>query len=437
MSSSDLARRDLPSTAISLVADRRMGPSERLLHDMHTSGTFVLGHAARISGPLTEPVVRRALDAVQRRHPLLQVHVPAAGRDFVVAGTPPIPLRVVARDTEDRWQSVFEDELQVPIAVGLRPLVRAVLVTDGEADDHELLFVSSHAVIDGASGVTLLRDVLNACAAVSEGRHVGDEPLPPVPPLEALIPAWMPAKRVRPRFKVAGILPVDRRAPPAHRKSRVLLRVVDAERTARLSARSREHGCTVNAALCAAGLLACRDVARADQDFGLSTNVSLRERLTPPVAADNLGTYVSSVHTHHRVASTSDTWALAREIKDAISLAIERVEYLDNVDAIRWGWVARWVARHLLPRIRDGRLHALNLTNVGRIPLETQVGRFRVRAFFALSSQHRVGSSMQIAVQTLGGAMSIAFVHAEPTLSPARGEKFVEAFEARLAAALQ
>jgi hypothetical protein len=413
-----------------------MGATERLLHDMHTWGTFVLGHAARISGPLTETVVRQALAAVQRRHPLLRVHVPAAGRDYVSDGTGLVPLRVVERDAEDRWRRVFEEELNAPIPYGAHPLIRAVLVTDGVSPDHELVLISSHAIIDGAAGVSLLRDLLNACVAAHEGRADRDETLETVAPLEALIPAWMAEKRVRPRFRVSGILPIDRGVAPAKRRSRVLFRVVDAEQTARLSAKSRQEGCTVNAALCAAGLRACREVGREDRALGLSTNVSLRERLVPPVGIDHLGTYISSVHTHHRVASGSDFWSLAREVKDAIARAIERVEYLENVDTIRWGAVARWVARHLLPRIRFGRLHALNLTNVGRIPYAAEFGPFRVEAYFAASSQHRVGSSMQVAVQTLGGAMCFAFVHADPILLPARGEQFVEAFEAQLRGAL-
>ena len=433
----DLVRGGHPSPGALVVAGRRMGPTERLLHDMHTSGTFVLGHAARISGPLTESILRRALAAVQRRHPLLRVHVPRVGHDFLSDGTGPVPLRVVERDSEDRWQRVFEEELNAPIPYGAHPLIRAVLLTEGHSPDHELVLISSHAIIDGAAGVSLLRDIMNACVAAREGRTDPDESLEPAPPLEALLPAWMVEKRVRPRFRVSGILPIDRRVAPSDRKSRVVFRVVDAEETARLSAKGREQGCTINAALCAAGLRACREVSRGDQELGLSTNVSLRERLEPPVGVDHLGTYISSVHTHHRVASGSDFWPLAREIKNAIALAIERVEYLENVDTIRWGWVARLVARHLLPRMRSGRLHALNLTNVGRIPYEAEFGPFRARAYFAASSQHRVGSSMQVAVQTLGGAMCIAFVYADPILLPARGEQFVEAFEAQLRGALE
>jgi hypothetical protein len=414
-----------------------MGPTERLLHDMHTCGTFVLGHAARISGPVTETIVRQALDAVQRRHPLLRVHVPRVGHDFVPDGGGSIPLRVVARDSEERWQRVFEDELNAPIPYGAHPLIRAVLLTDGRSPDHELVLISSHAIIDGAAAVTLLRDIMNACVAAYEGCTNPDESLEPVPPLEALLPAWMYEKRVRPRFKVSGILPVDRRVAPSKRRSRVVFRVVEKEETARLSAKCREQGCTVNAALCAAGLRACRVVGRGDQELGLSTNVSLRERLDPPVAVDHLGTYISSVHTHHRVTSSSEFWSLAREIKGAIALAIERVEYLENVDTIRWGAVARLVARHLLPRMRAGRLHALNLTNVGRIPYEAEFGPFRAHAYFAASSQHQVGSSMQVAVQTLGGAMCIAFVYADPILLPERGQQFVEAFEAQVRDALE
>src|SRR5262249_13658863 len=143
----DLIRAAHPSPGALLVAGRRMGPTERLLHDMHTYGTFVVGHTARISGPLSETLVRQALDAVQRRHPLLRVHVARGGGDFISDGATPIPLRVVTRDAEARWQRVFEDELNAPIPYGAHPLIRVVLLTDGSSQDHELVLISSHAII--------------------------------------------------------------------------------------------------------------------------------------------------------------------------------------------------------------------------------------------------------------------------------------------------
>ncbi|MBG7585789.1 hypothetical protein GHU37_25905, partial [Pseudomonas aeruginosa] len=60
----------------------------------------------RVHGRLSIDDLRRGLDALQARHPLLRARVaPAAGLDpRGVAGEPPIPLRAVRGGGEAQWR---------------------------------------------------------------------------------------------------------------------------------------------------------------------------------------------------------------------------------------------------------------------------------------------------------------------------------------------
>jgi hypothetical protein len=149
---------------------RAMGMLEHAFDCMHHMGTFVVLQIVRIDGALGEPTLRRALDAVQSKHPLLRVHVTGPGGIFEAEGTERIPLRVVARDSADRWRAEGLEELHRPIAYGAKPLLRVVWV--GDEHGGELLLVSNHAILDGVAAVVVVRDVLDLCARIDAGEPV-------------------------------------------------------------------------------------------------------------------------------------------------------------------------------------------------------------------------------------------------------------------------
>jgi hypothetical protein len=408
-----------------------MGTSERLLAYLHRRGIFVVAHAIRVQGPLTERDVTNGLRALQERHPLLRVHLPDARADFVEAGTAPIELRPLVRDNPDHWQRMFEEQLARPLPYGERPLLRVTWLRDVSGQEHDLILGSNHVIVDGGGGAAIYRDLLTACMRSLDGQRLLDERLEMLPPLDELLPRSAGQRKEKRGFEVARIMTIDRAAPVAKRRSRALFRVLDADRTAHLAARARDQGATLTGVICAAALKAARSVESEDREFTLSTNVNLRDLLEPPVSAEHLGSYISSVSTHHRVESATEFWALARETRAAIKAAVDNVDYLPP-RRDKFGWFEKLILGFVAPRLRGGRIQALNVTNMGRIHFPTEFGPLTAKAFYAASAQHVLGSSMQVAVHTLGGALFTAFVYADPILLPGRAADFVEAFDAQL-----
>ncbi|BCZ23906.1 condensation domain-containing protein [Mycobacterium senriense] len=116
-----------------------------------------------------------ALAAVQRRHPLLSVHVedrPGIRLGFYRAQTvPPVELTVL-RGPELAWQAAAAEELSRPFDRSRAPLMRALLLQDPSRS--ALLLTFDHTIADGISSIVVLTDVI----AALNGQTLSSLPVP-------------------------------------------------------------------------------------------------------------------------------------------------------------------------------------------------------------------------------------------------------------------
>jgi hypothetical protein len=99
---------------------RYLGPSEAYfwLSNQNSWKHFVV--AAQITGETTTASWRTALDAVQRRHPLLGVCIDgddSGAPYFRLLPELRIPLRIVPGDALQGWEDEMETELSTPFPV--------------------------------------------------------------------------------------------------------------------------------------------------------------------------------------------------------------------------------------------------------------------------------------------------------------------------------
>ncbi len=73
--------------------------------------------------------------------------------------------------------------------------------------------------------------------------------------------------------------------------------------------------------------------------------------------------------------------------------------------------------RHLFPHRNEGQLYDVNISNSGRFELARDYGPLRLNELYMLSSQHVVGSTLQLAVVSLQRELFVAFSWANPLLS--------------------
>ena len=98
-------------------AIRSLGSLEHLfwLFDQHHFVHFAV--TALISGRMSPRDWRRALDRLQKRHPILSVSIdeePDSIPSFRQADVTPIPLRIVEDEPELRWEVEVGKELATP-----------------------------------------------------------------------------------------------------------------------------------------------------------------------------------------------------------------------------------------------------------------------------------------------------------------------------------
>jgi hypothetical protein len=222
---------------------RPIGSLERLFfryserHPAH----FLL--AAEFDGILDDQQLRRALDSVQRRHPLLSVHVedhPSTHLGFYRAqAIAPIPMTV--HHGRSDWQSLAATELAMPFDRSVAPLLRVTLATTATAS--VVLLTFDHTIADGISSVHVLDDLI----AALNGRQLTNLPVPPA--IEDLIDGSLEGTA---STEIA--VPDERMAEPTTQRpfdgSAPFLHTVamtEAD-TARLAVRCRAERTTVHAA---------------------------------------------------------------------------------------------------------------------------------------------------------------------------------------------
>src|SRR3982074_2729550 len=108
-----------------------VGPGEAYfwLSNLNSWNRFFV--AAQITGETTTASWRTALDAVQRRHPLLGVCIDADDSGapyFRLLPEVRIPLQIVPGDARQGWEDKMETELSTPFPVKDALLVRAILI---------------------------------------------------------------------------------------------------------------------------------------------------------------------------------------------------------------------------------------------------------------------------------------------------------------------
>ena len=118
------------------------------------------------SGPSKE-TLQEALKHMQRRHPLLGVHVQKEKNRyfFVWEGTPDILLKVKERKNSEHWQLIVEEELNEEIDIFKGPPV-CVTYLMGSGRESEIIITFQHAVIDAGSTANFLHELLSLCEKI-------------------------------------------------------------------------------------------------------------------------------------------------------------------------------------------------------------------------------------------------------------------------------
>jgi NRPS condensation-like uncharacterized protein len=239
---------------------RALGARERMFWFMDQKHPVHLTVTAEVKGITRVQSWKDALDAVQKRHPILSTSIKRneEGQPALYQiDAAPIPLRVVDGSAQERWELELDREMALPFTPEQAPLIRTVLIHKPQSA--VLILVAHHAIADGMSLVFLIRDLLQVLSGgqmeALSFSDTAEELLSKLPKEEAPVQVEALQGGV-PQTEPARYRQDDGLVP------RVISRKLDEHLTATLKERARHEGTTVQGALCAALVLAGRKTSR-------------------------------------------------------------------------------------------------------------------------------------------------------------------------------
>lgn len=313
---------------------RPLGPTEEMFWRFDAVSPLNFAVTARIVGELDPQRLRAAVDAVQRRHPLLRVRVEvdADGAPSFVEGTGPIRIEHVDAPEAEVWARV-EAGLNTSIDAAAGPMLLFSVLRHGPAEA-TIQIVFHHAISDGRSATFLLRDLLRSLAQQERGESADLEVLEPagyygdrIPPigaykgLDGLRTALKTLKAATLFLEGAG-LPVGlktRREAAARDASRSIFveaRFLDGDTLRAALARAKSERTTMQCVLNAALSLAVVEDSPPGplQRTACTQVVDIRGRLVPPVGED-MGCFATGITSLHLVEPGTRFWDFAREVR--------------------------------------------------------------------------------------------------------------------------
>src|SRR6202021_3415692 len=140
---------------------RALGAREEMFWLMDQKHPVHLTVTAEVKGTTKARDWRDALDAVQKRHPILSTLIKRneEGQPALYhADAAPIPLRVVDGRVQEHWELELDREMALPFTPEQAPLIRTVLIHKPQSA--VLIVIAHHSIADGMALVFLIRDLL-------------------------------------------------------------------------------------------------------------------------------------------------------------------------------------------------------------------------------------------------------------------------------------
>jgi hypothetical protein len=384
---------------------RALGSLEKRfwLLDQSTATHSVL--AAEIEGRTAAEDWRQAFDIVQDQHPFCTAFTkPCEGSRFasVRNASTSIPLRILAHRDPSDWTKVVEGELATPFDTSAASPLRAVLLHHPERS--VLILSAQHTISDGVALSYLVRDIVKAVA----DEQPGTAHFRRAPAESEMNSSRAASRRERPHSDR-----YDASAGEGLSKSPSVDRLQMSQGfTGKLCERADEEGTTVHSALCAALVVAGRAASEKWKETTIRVLSPVNIRKAAGVNED-FDLYLASTIASFEPQTTSGFWNLARFIKRGLTVPVALQNLADQTGALKKGFDANeWDSAAQLLTRRMAR--ELMLTNLGRIPFGTGIGKLQISSIWGPLSFPGHSGEQTVGVATTNGALSMVIATRNP-----------------------
>jgi hypothetical protein len=338
--------------------------------------------SVRIRGPLDEAKLRRSLERLPRRHPLLgaRVILEQDVHTFTTEAVSPLPLRATSDDGSGQsFLKVIAEEIVTPLNRTTGPLVRFTLVRHPDGERTDLIMTVDHTIADGSACLYAIRDLL----AFDEAPEFEREPVPLPPPISHLLPASI--IDARPSSEPSQ----DERSQSTTTFSASTTDIVigsaalEREPMLVLARRCRERGVTVYAAVCVAFGEAFAALFENKTKVTISSPVSCRPRLAPSVR-EAFSCSIAFTRVHVALSPPSSFWEQAHAVRQQLLEGTTDQKLFGPLSVIEEANKAERDDSRFLHRARQRRHHMdghdISITNLGRQAIPSRYGELTIDA---------------------------------------------------------
>ncbi|MEZ0469560.1 condensation domain-containing protein [Luteimonas salinilitoris] len=407
---------------------RKLSTLERLIDG---NIAFIVG----VEGSIAPACLRRALAAVQRKHPALRMLMreEAGVPVYEMDAAPEIPLRVVDRTSDADCSREALVEVAAPFGPG-QPQLRVVWMRSEER--HELVVTAAHRICDGMGVLIVVRELLRGLC--------GEERLVAYPPVTVQdVIAGSAGKGMWRQRLAAGavnalfaLLPSSRR--PLENRAFYLQWQADEALSAALVQRCRDERVSMHSALLMALCEALGSTLGRRAPDRIESPVDARRGRLPALKADMLFFGGGSFRIAARRDAGSDFWAAARELNREIRLKIDR-DIAEIPQKYRFCEMIRSPSPGKLRSIvrlgdavsRNANWNLFSFSNLGNVVLLDGDAPLRVTSLrlYVHSFSARI---LGIIAHALDGKLQFLYVGDEKCLDRAGAEALRDAFMAVL-----
>ena len=375
--------------------NRTLGAFEKTfwLLDQIDSKDFAL--VAEIEG--REPITawQSAIKQVQKRHPNLSVRIvmDEFQRPMTehVAGLE-IPVRILDVAADFRWEQEVETELSERFDTHRGPLLRVVLIQ--KPQDTVVILVANHALADGSSLNFLFRDILSAVA----GRK-----------LENLAPQKSNDETLGLPEDTA-IRNADNESYPFRKLDPVYPKVAhlrfSIEHTLRILERSRLEQTTVHGAICAAAVIAGRNLreAWASKKLELISPICTRKALE---LDDNFGLNITTHPVYFEPGFDGSFWDVARLAKSGLAGTDTAAHIQNYIGFFRELTFNSSDIQQMIDVLKQAFNHDIMVTNLVRVKYDTNFGNLKLKSVYGPMVRSGKGNEQTIGAISSNGQLCL------------------------------
>jgi NRPS condensation-like uncharacterized protein len=380
------------------------------VHPVH----FVL--AAKLDAAVSAAQLRRALQTVQQRHPLLRVRIDlsSSGTPHFVEQPAEIPIRVVDRVDGDQWQQELAVELAETLPWHCAPLARVVLLRG--PNQSELLVSCHHAIADGMSSAYLLRDIVAGLSGVLHPFI----PLSAAQSLESLV--LMPSE-LAPLASLSAIAPqystvITRRPQP-----QVHTMVLEGRQTRALRDRARAEQTTVHGCIGAAFLLAIASDSTITEPLRCLSPINVRQHL-PATVAEAIGLYITYGLSVHDDLHRQNFWEVARSLTHQLKPALQ--DPFNGVATRHEVIASQPPAELIVQGMQQQYGYDLLVTNLGHLHLQSGANPINITELYGPAVMANMPQERVVGVATVGDRLSLTFCSPRDVYTPLEVNKLME-----------